>query len=247
MRFVAIGSLVASAALFVTTAAGQNAPPPQSAARTSIATTKLPSVVDTPMHFRAVTITIPPAASSSVSATNGILYQLSGSTEVSVGAEMKKLASGEGLFIAKGNMAMLKAGSGEPSTVLWFLLASAADLDKVVAAPPAVVQSLYRTSAPLPNLKPGPYDLSLTRITFPAQMPANAPHHRSGAALYYIVSGTGANTIEGKEEAKPAGSFIYEPYGLVHQWGNTSTAPFTFLAFNINPEGVPAVVAGAPK
>jgi len=32
----------------------------------------------------------------------------------------------------------------------------------------------------------------------------------------------------------------------VHQWGNLGDEPLTFLAFNINPDGVPAVVAGAP-
>jgi hypothetical protein len=36
----------------------------------------------------------------------------------------------------------------------------------------------YRTTAPIPDLKPGGYDLNLTRITFPAQMPSNPPHHR---------------------------------------------------------------------
>jgi hypothetical protein len=40
---------------------------------------------------------------------------------------------------------------------------------------------------------------------------------------------------------------IYEPYGLVHQWGNPGDAPLTFLTFNINPEGVPAVRPGAPE
>jgi quercetin dioxygenase-like cupin family protein len=98
----------------------------------------------------------------------------------------------------------------------------------------------------LPALKPGPYDLNLTRVTFPAQMPSNSPHHRSGAALYYIVSGTGANTVEGKLEAKTRGSLVYEPFGLVHQWGNPAAEPLTFLAFNINPEGVAAVLPGAP-
>ena len=42
------------------------------------------------------------------------------------------------------------------------------------------------------------------------------------------------------------GSLIYEPFGLVHQWGNPGSEPLTFLAFNINPEGVPAVVAEMP-
>jgi hypothetical protein len=31
-----------------------------------------------------------------------------------------------------------------------------------------------------------------------------------------------------------------------HQWGNPGSEPLTFLAFNINPEGVPAVVPEAP-
>ncbi len=88
--------------------------------------------------------------------------------------------------------------------------------------------------------------ISLTRVTFPAQMPSNPPHHRSGAALYYIISGTGANTVDGKAEVRGPGSLIYEPYALVHQWGNPGNEPLIFLAFNINPEGVAAVLPGAP-
>jgi mannose-6-phosphate isomerase-like protein (cupin superfamily) len=108
------------------------------------------------------------------------------------------------------------------------------------------VKELYRTLTPVPDLKPGGYDLNLTRITFPAQMPSNSPHHRSGAALYYIISGTGANTVDGKTEARGPGSLIYEPFGLVHQWGNPGDEPLTFLAFNINPEGVAAVLPDGP-
>jgi hypothetical protein len=52
---------------------------------------------------------------------------------------------------------------------------------------------------------------------------------RSGAALYYVISGRGANTVDGKTDAKEPGSLIYEPFGLVHQWGNPGDAPFTFL------------------
>jgi mannose-6-phosphate isomerase-like protein (cupin superfamily) len=73
-------------------------------------------------------------------------------------------------------------------------------------------------------------------------MPSNPPHHRSGAALYYIISGTGANTVDGKTEARGPGFLVYEPYALVHQWGNPGNEPLIFLAFNINPEGVAAVL-----
>ena len=75
--------------------------------------------------------------------------------------------------------------------------------------------------------------------------PSNPPHHRSGAALYFIISGTGANTVDGKTEARGPGSAIYEPHALVHQWGNPGNEPLIFLTFNINPEGVAAVLPGA--
>ena len=115
-------------------------------------------VGDTPVHFKAVSVTLPAGASSNVSAANGILYQLSGSTEVATGGQVTTLAPGEGMFIAGGSTATLKAGSGEPSTLLHFLLAPTAELDKALEAPPAIVQELYRTAAPLPALKPGPYE-----------------------------------------------------------------------------------------
>ena len=64
--------------------------------------------------------------------------------------------------------------------------------------------------------------------------------------MYYIISGTGANTVGGKTEASGPGSLIYEPYALVHQWGNPGNEPLTFLTFNINPEDVAPVVPGLP-
>jgi len=245
MRSTIIGSLLVCAALTVP-AAGQTPPAAPATTRTVVASTKLAAVGDTPMHFKVVRVTISQGASSKASSTNGILYQLSGSTNVSTGGEVKTLSAGEGLFIANGSAAALKAGEDGPSTFLHFLLVPTADLDKPLEAPPAVVQELYRTVAPLPALKQGRYDLNLARITFPAQMPSNSPHHRSGAALYYIISGTGANTVEGRSEARGPGSLIYEPFGRVHQWGNPGAVPLTFLAFNINPEGVAAVLPDVP-
>jgi quercetin dioxygenase-like cupin family protein len=172
---------------------------------------------------------------------------MSGSTEVSLGGEAKMLSDGEGLFIAGGKTATLTAGSRGPSTFLHFFLVPAVDLGRPVETAPAAVRELYRTETPIPDLKPGGYDLNLTRVTFPAQMPSNPPHHRSGAALYYIISGTGANTVDGKTEARGPGSLIYEPHALVHQWGNPGNEPLIFLAFNINPEGVAAVLPITPE
>jgi quercetin dioxygenase-like cupin family protein len=231
---------------FATSVAAQSTPPPSGITRTVIAATKLLTVTEVPLYFRAVSVTLPPGGKTALSASSGILYQVSGSTEVAFDTQSRTLTSGEGSFIAAGRTATLKATGEAPSAFLHFFLGPAIDLDQPTYAAPATARELYRTSAPIPGLKPGNYDLNLTRITFPPQMPSNPPHHRSGAALYYIVSGIGSNTVGGKTEAKGPGSLIYEPFGLVHQWGNPGSEPLTFLAFNINQEGVAAVLPGAP-
>jgi quercetin dioxygenase-like cupin family protein len=223
------------------TAAAQTPPAPAAAARTVIAATKLPTVTDKPLRFRAVSVTIPPGGRNETTAVDGVLYQMSGSTEVSVGGETKTLGAGEGMFIAAGTSVSLAAKGSEPSTAIHFMLALATAGAATAPAAPAGFKELYRTSAPIPDLKTGTHDLNVTRVTFPAHMPSNAPHHRTGAALYYVLSGTGANTVDGKTEARGPGSLIYEPAGLVHQWGNPGDTPLTFLTFNINQEGVPAV------
>lgn len=246
MYFTTIGVMLLSIAALVAPAAAQTTPAPPAITRTIVAAAKLPTVVATPLHFRAVSVTIQPGEATSFSGAAGIVYQMSGSTEVSIDGAVKMVSAGEGLYVPLGKQVSLKAGSGEPSSVLHFLLTAANDLNRPVETAPAVVKEIYRTAAAIPDLKPGSYDLNLTRVTFPAQMPSNTPHHRSGAALYYIVSGTGANTIEGKTESRGPGSVIYEPFGLVHQWGNPGDVPLTFLAFNINPDGVAAVVPGTP-
>src|ERR1700730_17375549 len=239
MQFRTTGLLLLGAMALPASGTAQTTPAPPVITRTVVAATKLPTVADVPLHFKAVSITLQPDEKSGVSAANGILYQMSGSTEVALDGGAKMLNAG-------GKTAALTAGSGGPSTFLHFFLAPAVDLGRPVETAPAAVRELYRTAKPIPDLKPGGYDLNLKRVTFPAQMPSNPPHHRSGAALYYIISGTGANTVNGKTEARGPGSLIYEPHGLVHQWGNPGSEPLTFLAFNINPEGVAAVLPGTP-
>ena len=251
MRFRTTGILSLSLSLGAmslgASAAAQTAPAPPAITRTVVAATKLSTVTDVPLYFKAVSVTLPSGEKSSVSAANSIVYQISGSTEVSLDGETKMLNAGEGLFFAGGKTSVLKAGSGGPSSFLRFFLAPAADLDRPAESAPAAARELYRTAEPIPDLRPGGYDLNLTRVTFPARMPSNAPHYRSGAALYYIISGTGANTVDGTTAERAPGSLIYEPHALVHQWGNPGSEPLTFLAFNINPEGVAAVLPGTPS
>jgi quercetin dioxygenase-like cupin family protein len=243
MRFTSTGVLFI-ATVIAGSAAAQTAPAPATTVRKVVAASALPTVTSVPLYFKALSITLAPGEKSSVSGTNSALYQLSGSTDASGLGEPKTLRAGDGLLIAGGATVELKATGGAPSALLQFLLSPASDLERPTATGAAAVKELYRTAAPIPDLRSGPYDLNLTQITFPAGMPPNAPHHRSGAALYYIVSGTGANIVDGKTEAKGPGSLVYEPYGLVHQWGNPGGEPLTFVTFNINQEGVPAVLPG---
>src|SRR6202140_1379312 len=198
MKFRRIGLLLLGAMALPAAGTAQTTPAPPAITRTVIAATKLPTVTEVPLHFKAVSIPLQPDTKSGVSAANGILYQMSGSTEVALDGEAKTLNAGDGLFIAGGKAAALTAGRGGPSTFLHFFLVPAVDLGRPVETAPAAVRELYRTATPIPDLKPGGYDLNLTRVTFPPQMPSNPPHHRSGAALYFIISGNGANTADGK-------------------------------------------------
>src|SRR6266481_5491679 len=118
MRFRTTGLLLLGAMALPASGAAQTTAAPPAITRTVIAATKLPTVIDVPLHFKAVSITLQPDEKSSVSAGNGILYQISGSTEVALDGEAKMLNAGEGLFIAGGKTAALTAGSGGPSTFL---------------------------------------------------------------------------------------------------------------------------------
>ena len=241
-----ITGLLLGALAFATSVAAQSAPPPSGVTRTVVAATKLLTVTEVPLYFRAVSVSLPPGGKTTLSASRGILYQVSGSTEITFDKQSRTLTSGEGSFIAAGRSTTLMATGEASSAFVHFFLGPAADLVQPAYGAPAAVRHLYRTSSPIPGLKPGAYDMNLTRVTFPPQMPSNPPHHRSGAALYYIVSGIGSNTVGDNAEAKGPGSLVYEPFDLVHQWGNPGSEPFTFLAFNINPEGIAAVLPGAP-
>ena len=95
-HFLSIASAFA-VALFVSDQAVAQQPPAQPPiTRTVVAATKLPTVTDRPLLFRALSVTIPPGEKSSVSTADGILYQMSGSTEVSIGGEAKTLSPGGG-------------------------------------------------------------------------------------------------------------------------------------------------------
>jgi tetratricopeptide (TPR) repeat protein len=83
-----------------------------------IAATKLLVVVGEPLHFKVVAVTLPAEQSSSFHGAAGFIYQVSGSTEISIDGTTKTLSAAEGGFVAGMLPAMLRAAGGEPSTFL---------------------------------------------------------------------------------------------------------------------------------
>src|SRR6266576_798052 len=111
MQFRTIGLLLLGAMALPTSGAAPTTPTPPAIARTVIAATKLSTVTDVPLYFKAVSVTLPSGEKSSISAANGIVYQISGSTEVSLDGETKMLNLGDGRFIAGGKTSVLRAGN----------------------------------------------------------------------------------------------------------------------------------------
>src|SRR4030088_1381366 len=114
MQFRTTGLLLLGAMALPASGTAQTTPAPPAITRTVGAAAKLPTATDVPLHFKAVSVTLQPDEKSGISAANGILYQMSGSTEVALDGEAKMLNAGEGLFIAGGKTAELTAGGGEP-------------------------------------------------------------------------------------------------------------------------------------
>ncbi|MBI4013468.1 MAG: cupin domain-containing protein [Candidatus Rokubacteria bacterium] len=222
-----------------TTAPGAGRPTP---IREVLASRGLSTVVDAPLYFRLLRVTLPAGQSTGYAGPHGFVYGLSGGLAVAGNGGPAALRGGEAVFVDAGRPVTLRAMEGESAVFLHFLLVRAAELNSSTEGPPAAVTELYRTAAPIPGLKPGPYEFSLTRVTFPPQFPINPPHRRSGAALYYIPSGTGAITTGGRTEPRPSGSIQYEPNDFVHQWANPGDTPLLLLQANISPEGTPVVI-----
>jgi hypothetical protein len=57
-----------------------------------------------------------------------------------------------------------------------------------------------------------------------------------------VVSGVGAELIDGKAATRGPGSVSYEPRDVFYQWSNPGSKPLIYLVFNINPGDQPAVV-----
>ena len=220
---------------------------PANTVRALLSVGHLDSVVDAPLHFRLFAVRLPAMERVSYSGPNNMLYVLSGTLTVTLDGNAQTVSEGAGVFIPAGRTAVFGATGIEPGHFLQLVLAPEAEAQKSPLGAPASSEELYHTSEPLPGLRAGPYEFSLTRVTLPAGMPINPPHYRSGAALYYVIAGTGAVTADGKIEPRVAGAPYFEPFSWVHQWAVPGDTPLVLLQANISQEGVPAVLPSIPS
>jgi hypothetical protein len=148
MRF-AIATALAGVTALTLAGAAQTPPAAPAIARTVVAGTKLPSLGSAPLYFRAVSVSIPPGQKISVSPPNGILYQLSGATEIADG-DAKKITAGGGALIAGGTSASLTAGNAEPSTLLYFLLVPKGSAHSSLVSARVAARTSDRAPSPSP-------------------------------------------------------------------------------------------------
>jgi len=80
-QFRTTGLLLLGAMALPASGIAQTTPAPPAITRTVVAATKLPTVTNVPLHFKAVSITLQPDEKSDVSAANGILYQPSSAND----------------------------------------------------------------------------------------------------------------------------------------------------------------------
>lgn len=219
--------------------------PPTTIVRTVLAVTSLPSVIDAPLFFKLSRVELAAGQTTTYFGSVGFLYTLSGTLLVGTSAGRQSLQQDDAVPVAGDSTYSIRASTTEPALFLHFVLGRPAELDQAAEHSPAVVTEIYRTPRAIPDLKSGRYEFTLTRVSYPRMAP-NVPHYRSGAALYYIRSGSGIFIADGKTETKQAGTAHFERHGWLHQWANDANEPLVLLQANISEEGAPAVIMTQP-
>ena len=215
-------------------AVAQSAPRP---VRVVIASERLAGVSDAPRYFRVLRVEFAKGQAAAFSGPSGYVFVLSGRLAMSVGASARSLGRGEAAFIRAGETVSLQG----PAQVVHFLLESGEPGTKPPYTGTAKTTELYRTKDPIPGLESGPYEFSLTKVTSPPKVKPPM-HHRSGAAIYFVLEGRGTLYVESGAEPRKAGALQYEPNSFVHTWENPGGAPLVLLQANLSREGTPEII-----
>lgn len=210
----------------------------------NVARAEIPSGLEKPHYFKVLRVRLPEGAASSYAAVDGMVYQLSGVQHVRFDDRTATLQPGQGLYLYAGTPASFTAGAESPVEFLHFLLVPAPQVERTISPKSGDVAEVFRIPEPMVDIPPGAYDFQLDTLTLDSDTPPNPPHYRTGAAVYYVLSGTPTILIDGEATRAPAGTFVYEPRGLVHQWSNPGEQPATFVVAHISPKGSPTIKLG---
>src|SRR5688500_4814437 len=171
----AIAVLAAACLLFIVrpaTIIAQEAPVSHPV-RTVLALASLPSVIEAPTYFKLSRIELGAGDTTNYAGPVGFVYLISGSLTVQADTGKRSLKAGDALLVTPGSLYSFTAADTEPAVFVHWVLGRADELDEATEREPAVVTELFRNSEPVPNLKSGPYEFTLTRVTFPPRMAPN--------------------------------------------------------------------------
>jgi quercetin dioxygenase-like cupin family protein len=220
--------------------------------RTVLALGRVQSLIETPMHFKLSRVSIPTGESVIYNGDPSAIYLLFGSLRVTSNNDARILQRAEGTFLPSQTDITLQAHADGAVEILQYQLVPLASLEKKAMGEPASVIELHRMRIPDSSIKSGPHEFSMIRVTLPAGASRPRPHTRSGAALYYVLSGgditvwpsatVEALTGQSRTESRPVGSVQEEPFGFIHSWTPKADSELVLLQANVSREGAPEII-----
>jgi hypothetical protein len=164
-----------------------------------IAADTVPNHDDLQLYFSVRAGTFWSTEIDEVATADGVYYQYFGTVEILVGDAKKILYAGDGIFMSMGTRFRLKPiGISPQRTYLQFLLSPTPQPEPANQSSGASVE-VYRSPSPVPGLTRDRNLLSLATVPVPPLSPYDPPHRRTGAALHYVVSGVGAELLDGNQ------------------------------------------------
>jgi hypothetical protein len=208
-------------------------------------------MIENRMQIKLSRVTIPAGSLSNYSGELSLLYLLSGNISIKLDHDEQSMQQGDGKFIPTNKALVVQVGLSGPAELIHYQLTAASNTQTAAFGTPAITTELHRMAMPQ-TLKPGPHELSLTRVTIPAGSPRPRAHTRSGAALYYVIS-EGSITFwpsatidtlagESQTEIRKVGAVQEEPFGFIHSWSPKPDSALVLLQANITQEGAPEII-----
>jgi glyoxylate utilization-related uncharacterized protein len=190
IRSSLLSALICAVFVAVPTQATLAQQAPAVTVRTVLALTSLPSVVHAPLFFKLSKVELAGGQTTKYFGPVGFIYVLSGSLAVGTQAGRQSLQKDDAFLMDAGSTHSLSVSGSEPALFLHYVLARSAELDQAIEQPPAVVTELYRTPGPIPDLKAGRYEFTLTRVSYP-RMPPQCPSLSVGGSALLRPVGIG--------------------------------------------------------